>query len=357
MKKHKLSRFITILLLLFLLFLYFYLKSYNYRLDYKINKYNIHEEYSISDSIYKFNIKYKKNNYPFLINSKYKNARKIIKDIKILNDNCILPISDVLSFYPLCYKDNNYYSYNLANKSDYKYIEYKKINKSYNNININYLHGKNYLVYNYKSFYLIGKNNKEIKLFNKDIYSLSLYYQFDNYLLIPNYNENYYFSKIFVINMDNGELKEIKLNNKISFESVFVGNIKNRVYLLDKKEEKEYELNINKLKIRETEIVVIENNKLVRKSLKELYNNDFTKKEDNPFNYKLIDNKLYSVIDDVNINISNLDNIKIIDIDKDTVYYLSNERLYMYNPLYGEVYLIENFEWNFNNTNVIFISK
>ena len=88
---------------------------------------------------------------------------------------------------------------------------------------------------------------------------LTLY--LNNYVIIPDYNEQYYFSKLYIININTSRVEEILLDNKISFNSVFLGDYKNIVYLLDKKEEKEYKINIKKKEVLETDFWILENNK------------------------------------------------------------------------------------------------
>ena len=60
---------------------------------------------------------------------------------------------------------------------------------------------------------------------------------------------------------------------------------------------------------------------------------------------------------DINIRISDKNIDMIINYNNDTVYYLSKDNLYMYNNYYGEVLLMNNYEWNFNKIKMIFISQ
>ena len=76
-------------------------------------------------------------------------------------------------------------------------------------------------------------------------------------------------------------------------------------------------------------------------------------------NYEIIDNKLYQKINEHKILVTDklVDKIVKEDIENNTIYYLSKEKLYMFNNIYGEILLMSNFEWNFNNTNVIYLYK
>ena len=55
------------------------------------------------------------------------------------------------------------------------------------------------------------------------------------------------------------------------------------------------------------------------------------------------------------IVVSTMDDLKIMDQNKDKVYFLSKDKLYVYSPLSGIKLLLENFEWNFNYENMIFV--
>jgi len=159
-----------------------------------------------------------------------------------------------------------------------------------------------------------------------------------------------------VINIITGKVKEIETNVDISFESIFLGSYKNDIYLLDQKEKKEYKININKRKVELVDYQIIKDNKLTKVEYKEILKS-LDKTEEELVKYNIINNNLYRTINKNNIKISNKKVNKIIKYSYDTVYYLCNEDLYMYNDNNGEVLLLSNFEWNFNNTNVIYFSK
>lgn len=358
--KIKLTVFISVLVLMFILFIIFAFKAYDYQKKYNINKYNITEIYDKKNSSYKFIISNNKSKYPYIFENKYIRKKELIKDIKSFkndNETCILPISEYIDFYPLCSKNNDVFTLNLSKVEDitFNFKKIKKLNKEYNDIKINKTNDLSFLIYNYKGFYLINnENQKNIELFKKDNYNISLVYQLDKYILIPNYNNNYYFDSLYLIDIINGKVKEIKDNELISFDSEFLGNYKNDIYIIDKKEKKEYKININKKNIEEVDYQMIINEKLVKTSYKEIINS-LGNEYDKLYSYKIKDNKIYKIIDKIKIKLSDKKVDKIIKFDNDTVYYLSNDKLYMYNNNYGEVLLLSYFEWNFNNTNVIYI--
>lgn len=364
-KKIKVILFSIVLLIIISVFLYIRFKSYNYEVSYTINSFKVDEIYQIKDNEYTFYIKNDKQTFSYSFNHKYIRNKELIDEIKLYEDNdeiCILPLSDKIKFYPICYNNSEYTFYNLSNQTipDFKYQKLNITEISNDELKINYIKDNKYLIYNYNSFYFIKDNKiKEIKLFEKDHYTLDLVYELNQYIILPNYDTEYYFNKFYVINMINGKIKEIEFNNKISFNSVFLGDYKNKIYLLDKKEEKEYVINIDKEKIEEIDFTILNNKKLEKVTFKEIINNNLKFDNQPKDNYEIIDNKLYQKINEHKILVTNKLVDKIIKEDKDsnTIYYLSKENLYMYNNIYGEILIMSNFEWNFNNTNVIYIYK
>lgn len=365
MKKRKIKKilFFIILFLIISLFLYLKLKSYTYEVNYTLNSFKIREIYNKETSNYTFFIQHDNIIYPYNFENKYIRNKELIKDIKIYNNKteiCLLPISDTLIFYPIC-NINNELKVSQLSKLEISDFKYQKINSNkikHNKLNINYLNGNNYLLYNYKGFYFIKENEiNNIELFNKDIYTMNLVYELKEYVIIPDYNEDHYFNKMYILNKENGKVKELEFKYDISFDSIFLGDYKNNIYLLDKKEKKEYRINIKKLNIKESDFLILKNGKLEHSTYKNIVNNNLLFDNKKEYSYKIIDNKLYQVINDYKILITDKEINKIIKEVDNTVYYLVDENLYMYNNIYGEVLLINNFEWNFNNTNMIYLYK
>lgn len=361
-KNLKLLFLIIILIFSFCIFLFLVLKPYNYKKEYYINNFKIIEKYNKKEKYYNFFIVFEEKLYSYIIKDNYNRKRELIKDVYIFSnekEQCILPISDYINFFPLCSNDTNIYTYNLSKVTDvtFTYNKPNELNDIYNNITVNSINGESFLLYNYKGFYFINENeNLNLSLFLNDIYNLELVYQKDEYLIVFDYQKEYYTKKLYIINITNGKFKEMNFDYEISYDSFVIGDYKDSIYLVDKKEEREYKINIKKRKIEIVDYQIIQNNKLVKTSYKNLINND-NYDEENLYNYEIINNKLYLNIEDNYIQISNNDVNKIVKIINDTVYYLVNENLYMFNNTYGEVLLMKNFEWNFNNTNMIYIYK
>ncbi len=323
--------------------------------------YKVEEKYNKDEKLYIFNLSKDEVKYPFIINSKYIRERNLIDKIDIKengNEICVLPISSKIKFYPVCSDGKDLYAYNISKQDDefYKIKKIKEINDNYKKIDINYLKDHKYLIYNYKGYYLISdKNKKDIKLFDKDNYNINLVYKLDKYLLVADYNSDYYFNKFYLINSDNGKVTEIEMEYDISFDSVFLGDYKNKIYLLDKKEEKEYVINIKKQKVLEIDYQIVKNNKLVKTTYNKIINNNLNFLFNIDKYYTIEDNVLYKLVEDKKIKVTNRGVDRIVDYIDGTVYYLSEEDLYMYNEYNGEVLLLTNFEWNFNNNGVFII--
>ena len=356
-KKIKLIVLLLILLLGFTTFLFIIYSQKDYETNYNVRGYKIIEKYDKNKSYYVFLIAKNNITYPYIIENKSFIKRDLITDIKIYNkenEECIMPISDKLKFYPLCSDGDNMYTHNLSNvETLYEYQKYQNVDTSFNDTKINFLNNLYFAIYDYQGFNLINtKDNKNIKLFQNDVYNLNLIYQMQDNLIIPDYNENHYFKKFNILNIKTGKLKEIKSDFSISFNSVFLGDYKNKIYLLDQKEEAEYEIDLKKEIIKKVDFKILQNNKWVKKTYKQIIKDNL-----NFLTQNKIDNTLYKKIENILVKISNLNVTKIIYNANDTIYYLSEMNLYMYNEIYGEVLLLSNFEWNFNNNNIIFLSE
>ncbi len=360
-KRTKLFFLIFLLLTFFLVFLFLVFSRHDYEVNYNVKGFQITEKYDKEKEYYTFLITKDKLTYPFIIISKNFIERDLVDNILTFseeNEECILPVSAKLTFYPLCSNSDELYTLNLSNiETSYKFKKTKDLNQEYNDTKIHYLNNAYFAIYDYNGFNIINsKENKNIKLFNQDVYNINLIYQMDNILLIPDYNSKYYFNKFYYLNMQNGKLEEINTDFDISFESIFLGHYKNKIYLLDKKEEVEYEINLKKKIVSKVDFQILENNKFVSKTYKEIVKNNLNFISENKTHYEIIDNTLYKNINNILIKLSDKKVNKIIYNNEDTIYYLTDTDLYMYNDIYGEVLLLSNSEWDFNNSNVIFIN-
>lgn len=358
---YKLYLFILIIILILLIINLNIHKVVNYETSYDYNNYQIKETFNKTYNYYYFNINNDKYNYDFVIAHNYTNKRKLISDISeedINEYHCIkLYIYDEWTN-EICSNGNDYYSdYALKNISNDN-IE----TSNYSNVYLYNSYKIKYQAYIWNNYGVTDLNNqKEIKFINNETYNNTLYYQYDNrYLIFPDYDQNKTFNKLYIIDTNNDSVNTMNLKYDISFNSYFLGDIENKIYLVDIDNEKEYAININKNnieKINKNELGKIYEKELKDIQFSKLLHNKYHFTYNNLFNYELDNNILYMYYynSDNKIKISNKKIDNIISYYNDTVYYRINDSIYAYNITNGEYKILSSFEWNFSSNNKIFI--
>ena len=361
--KPEIKLYLIIALVLILLIVIFIPK--NYTKKYIIDNYQIEEKYNKKTKRYSLSIRLDDKVYEYNFENNYI-GKKLIKSIETeSNDDasCIINHMKKNKNIVLCIKDNQNIDYRLI--SDFDFTKYRNDRDSkyqkIDNIGVYDLMNKNYLIWNYNSFkYFEKDNNGSFKLFNDDYYNVSLATVIGNYLAIPNYESQYNFKEMILVNLKNKNKETWKLNYDVSFESYVLGTYKDSIYLVDKKNKVEYELNVKRKTMdiigdenREGKILV--NNKFENISLIKLVNNNlsFSYGYDQEFVIEGI--KLFLKTNNTKMLVSNQGVNKIIYQTNDYVYYLVKDALYYYDFTYGEVKIMDDFEWNFNSVNKIFI--
>lgn len=356
--------FLIIIILILFFNLFFYVIPTNYKKIYQIKNYKITEKFIKKDKLYVFNIEYNNDSFNYYMNHSYLISKKninSIKKIKINDGYCLIVKSNNFKFYPVCKRNDEYISYSLISELKDKisssfYKDIKTVEKNYDDIHLYYLNNKKYLLWNYRYFYYLNnKKYKRIDLFDNDYYQIELATKINNYLFIPNYDEGYSFNSSYVFNMKDGKLNKWKMKYEISTESRILGIYKKSIFLLDEKNEQVYEIVPHKMKIRKVNPKILEDGKFKSYSIKAIINGNLSFKYKDYYTYSIYDNKLYLEDDYSKTLLCNKDISSIVYKDKQTVYYLVGDNLYMYNPYYGNVLLISNFEWTFNSDNMIFI--
>jgi len=357
----KLIILISVIISFFIFFLFMYFTPRDYEKKYKVDKVEIAEKYNKEKKYYFLNFQYSGKVFEYATSDKYINKRGLISGVEVIKKEdilCLVPKSKSLTTYPLCYKGNEAVDYNLVD-INFKYFKNKinETDETYKDIKVNSLNDKTILVWNYKGFNYLNKDGyKQINLLGEDSYKLGLIAKVDNYLLVPDYDSKHSFDKMFIINIKTGDVKEWDLEYEIYFDSYIVGVDNKSVFLFDHKTETEYELRPDKMKMRKVSYKAIINDEWKEVSLGDL-NKETTFSNKSVYNYEVINNNLYLtyLTGKAKTLISNKDIKDIIYIEEDTVYYLVEDKLYMYNKEYGEVLLLEYFEWNFNYKNMIYI--
>lgn len=343
-KNRKLGFLIVSLIIVFIIFLYFLNRRNDYTLKYEVDGIWVEETYHKDASYYSFHITYKSDVYEVISLDKYQSKRKLINGID--TDGECLSFSSEIEVYEVCKNEEGYYYKRGENTF--------KESSSYKNISIANLLDYTFYLWDYHEFVYLNKDTKKtINLFSKDIYNLSLVYQTEDILVVPNYNESYEFSKVYLLNK-NGKVNDFSLRYKLYFDSYFLGDTKNLVYLYDKKNEEEYYLDLKKEDIYKSSYKILNNGKWEKVTKQSLKSKNLIFIKNKIFNYEIIDNKLYGgyetryLVTDKKVS-------KIIKIDNLDVFYVAKDTLYYFNPLKGEVPLLKYSEWEFNNNNMIFI--
>jgi hypothetical protein len=352
---------IIVILIIFLLYPKDYQKEYN------VSNYHIVEKYYKLTNEYYFNISNDELNFDYYVNNKKILSKKLIENIETYSNDditCVEPTIKGLRAIPLCKNLNSYIDYHLVSndiKDNFKNInEYNyDLSQTIDNVNVYNLMNKKFLIWQYNKFKYIDVNgSKDIKLFDNDYYNINLAVKINNYLVIPNYDENYDFDEMKIINLDNLKVTSWKLHYTISYDSYIVGTYNKSIYLMDRKNKLEYELVPHVKKIR---IVASSNSDgLIYDSGMKKINFNLLLQQEEHFNYGyntnylLSDDKMYYVTNNNKVLISNKNVNKIVYSNNEEVYYLVNGTLYYFNVFTGEVPVLDYFEWNFNNENVIF---
>lgn len=361
----KLKRFIFIVLILIIIYLIIYLTPRNYEYKYNINGFNVIEKYLKKDREYLFTIKKDNKVFKTISTVKYSPDRKLVNDIKEYkqdNTNCIIIESQKIDNNKICLSNNELVASSLTNIIPEKYLTKNKENyKKYKNIKIN-LDDKTYLIWNYNSFIKISETEKkELKIFDSDIYNLEIMAKTDKYLIIANYDQKYNYNKLIRINLKNDKIDSIDLKNDISFESRILGIYKNKIYLLDEKNKKEYEINV---KNKKTNIVskndfgiIYKNNKLEKIKIIKIINDNLKFTDDNYYDYIIENDNLYLKMKNIEskTRVSDLKIKNIVYKNNSEVYYIADDKLYKYDFIYGNQEVFTNFEFNFNYENMVVI--
>ena len=365
-RKYKLKKKPLIVLILIILIIIFiitllisHIKNKSYSLEYNIDDYKVNENYDSAKELYYYEITYDNVKYNFIYNSKYLKEKKLIKDISSKEENdltCLYIDSELIQTNPLCNIDNEIVYYQINR------VEEEKEPKTINNYKV-YEDMDNIYLWTYKNIsYIKNDELNNINLFKKDIYDIPLATRINEYLLIPDYEQSYSFNKIYIINLNNNKVDTWKLDYDIAFDSSILGINDKSLFIIDKKNNIEYELVPHKQKMRivgtsSKQGIIYEYGEDKKVSVKEIINSNKTFKYTTNYHYVVEEDGLYLTYLDSNIKtkISNQNITSIISIKDDEIYYLVKDTLYSFNLKDGIKKIIEYSDWEFNNDNLIFI--
>ena len=239
--------------------------SINYKLN--VDGTNVRVKEINSKDNYYIEIKTDNKIYPFRIFDNINNKRKIVEKVYLYEDNnieCVLPvINRNLYTDMMCYKDDiiyDYYTLVGKNESLDKYVSSIKLynlnNYKNEKIDTKTIGTVKYNIFNnFKNTVAITTyngliiNNQEIKLFDTDIYNNELSVFINNYYIIADYEKKYTFNDFYVVNLDTKKVSKLTSKDDISYDSYIQGIVDNKIYLYDKDNENQYEIDIENNKI------------------------------------------------------------------------------------------------------------
>lgn len=316
----------------------------DYTITYKVGEYSIKEVVKDNDIYVEVTDK-DGVIYNFLKNGKRNFTKKMVSKITS-EEECIKPNG----FYYVCNADT---------------LEVKDLNVSYVknekdfNFNGNLDSNEYVLIWKYDGFYYLnGSEYKTINIFKKDRYSNDLMIMKSEYLVFPNYSEEYMFDGFIIMDVSTGKYKEFSTNFSISYESEYVGEKGNNLYLFDKKNNNLIEINIKKAKAK---IVGDKINgyfkydglKKVSAKLSEYTSgnvNFFNKKEETVrVSGEYLSYKYNTKVKTKFFN----EEVNVVSTNGDKVYFIYKDNLYSYSM--GEVKEVAHyFELNFNSKDNVF---
>ena len=264
------------LTLVFLFLIYFALQAVFYyfgpghAVEYSISDFKIKEEYINNQKneiqSYSFVISNNENTINLQVFKDYNNEQKIIKEIKSIQSNgmlCIMPIfiNDESLTDLMCLKDGIIYNYaSLKNSSSEidefydaldKYIAKENLESQDTRSNIvlyqSNMQPNSYLsIETYKGFVYANSTKKLLyskNIFTSDVYDRYLSAYVNEFYVTVNYDEQYGYSKVYIYNIKTGDEKIITLASNIERNSYIQGIYEDSIYLFDRSNKKQYEIN------------------------------------------------------------------------------------------------------------------
>ena len=394
---NKIKKVILVVFLLVLVYCGYRILYKEHELTYTIDKYNIKEHFFINKSHkYDLIISKDKLNYTYTLDKNLSKEKRIIKSIKTFKSNnlvCIIPIYKTdIDKNVYCNLNNEEVSIDYLLKtynSDFKIIK-KKIKKykikypsssnaykKYKNNTVfqnNILDNYNYYIWNYRGILVL--NNKELKyqkVLKYDLYDNIMATSIDRYyVLFENTNVNG-IENIYYYDSRKNKLNTFKLKEKLSKDSYINGVVDNIIYVTDRKNKKEYKINIYKKTITQVDddinYIVYENNNKKELSKSDFFMNDqyfdntYTidnKIKDNNYLYYYKNNRIYKVLDTNKKHsklLLELDDIKEWKVYDGVVIIMARDTIYQYTEEEGLRRIVKSNELKYNYKNIYKIGK
>lgn len=366
---NKIKKFVFPLCLVFLLFYgaFKIFEKKEYEVSYDVDGYHVIEAYHKNLDYYSF--VFSKDNQTFyeVVDNQSFFDKKIVTQVEEVKEGqeiCILAKSIKVRFDYLCRNGEEQISKMLVSGKMKSLVgetneKEDKLVKKDDKIEIyDSLEDVIYL-WNYKGFLAVSSDGiLDVPIFSKDIYQPSLITQVNSTLVIPDYASDYFFNKLYLLDMNSQKVRSVELPEKIYFDSKVLGVYENSLYLVDKHEEKEWKFDVLKKKLE----------RVGNSSVGSIYNHGFEEVSMNKLLYQDLFFEGVSIVDYENKNgafyevwngyfkkVKNSSVKEIVGRKNGNVYYLIDDTLYSYNEEDGEKKLLVNFEWNFNSSHVVFV--
>jgi len=396
----KIISFIFVLAVIFLIFQFsINLFKNEHNISYLIKSSNkeltVHEEYYKDKKVdyYYLEVTLDKVKFVFDIDNTFNKQKKIIENIKIYEKKdliCISPVYIKNNNDPdiICNIDGEQYSYAII-KDKYDLSKFTKSIENFDNekylsdddissidqIKVfkgNMYDNENIIMYNYSYLTKISKKNNPIIHFaNYDIYNNELGVLIDKYYVLPKYEKKPEYSKLLIIDIETENIKELEIKEKLSTNLYINGVVGNKLYLFDKSNMVQYEIDPIKRLYR------ITGNKTVNAQYydgkwqtRNIY--DFVKKEikfeqnypikenyieafetDKFYYYYNSSNEFYKVYKK-NLNkpiyLFKYKNIEEVNVYNEKIYFINNDTLYRYDHTGIKKILVnKELQYNYNN--------
>lgn len=393
----KIIKFLVIIIIFFSIrFLTLKSLKKEHRVSYELKNYEVVENFYLEGKKHWYDIiiKDKSNFYYYSLNENLNKSKKIIKDIKVINENnltCIVPIykknmerniycnknNSYISMHYLISEDNEdfnkilekakKYNIKIPKENDSK-AKYKKLEINKDNIPNDY----KFLIWDYKGIYIIDRKNSSYqKILNYDLYENLMSTIIDKYYVLFENTSVNGIENIYYYDIIKNKLRSFKLDNKLSKDSYINGVIDDLIFITDSKKKKQYTFNIKKKELEEIGneeklYQIYENGiqKFLSKSdffqKKQYFKNTLEKdkiitsknlKKEYNYLYYLEDNKMYRAIKsnkkdpELLFELSNIKDWQIVDRD---ILLIAEDTLYLYTDNKGLRKILKSSELNYN---------
>jgi len=369
-------------------------------------KFSIKEEYNLEINNSKYYIEITKGNIVFniMVDDLYNKNSKIIEDIEFIEEDnifCMVPIfkGNTIQSEVLCDVDGKITAYSVIENTNSVIDGFAK------NFNVEvedtFIKSGPYSVYEYikhtddyllvwdkYGFYNISKEEIRFTTVRNDRLT-DLNYIYGKYYIYPNYDaktNTKAFTKLNIYNIETKHLKRIDVPNYLSIDSYYQGERNNKIYIIDKQNVRQWELDMESYEMRVVgnaaigyryfikddfefgEFIEAINNKIL--ITKELYPNikyDDIKRINTGFRdiyyvfrYDGKTTNVYKIYSDnleIETHIVSVDNVKEFNIGANAIYYVIGNKIFAFDSKYGRNILIENNDGKFLNWNSLDVYK